>query len=78
MKENKLTFQSQNLVVDYLTFNIQGTADFDLVHRIAEYLFQHFAFNSIISNCSKNKNHLFLVIRTGIKLNSLFISALQN
>ena len=26
---------------------------------IAKYLFQHFDFNSIISNCSKNKKHLF-------------------
>lgn len=36
MKENKLTFQSQNLVVDYLTFNIQGTANFDLVNRMVK------------------------------------------
>jgi len=59
MNQNKLTFQSQNLIVDYLTFNIQGTPDFDLVNRIAKYLFQHFDFNSIISNCSKNKKYLF-------------------
>ena len=59
MKQNKLTFESENLQVDYLTFNIQGTADFDLINRIAKYLFQHFAFNSIISDCSKNKKHLF-------------------
>jgi len=59
MNQNKFSFESENLQVDYLTFNIQGTADFDLVNRIAKYLFQHFAFNSIISNCSKNKKHLF-------------------
>lgn len=59
MNTNLLNFKTENLQVDYLTFNIQGIADFDLVHRISEYLFQHFAFNSIISNCSKNKNHLF-------------------
>ena len=59
MNQNKLTFESENLQVDYLTFNIQGTPDFDLVNRIAKYLFQHFDFNSIISNCSKNKKHLF-------------------
>ena len=40
MKENKLSFESENLQVDYLTFNIQGTPDFDLVNRIAKYLFQ--------------------------------------
>ncbi len=78
MKQNKLSFESENLQVDYLTFNIQGTPDFDLVNRIAKYLFQHFDFNSIISNCSKNKTHLFLVIKTDIKLNSQFICVLQN
>ena len=50
-----LSFKSENLVVDYLTFNIQGMPDFDLVNRIAEYLFQHFDFNSIIPN----KKHAF-------------------
>jgi hypothetical protein len=43
MKQNKFSFESENLQVDYLTFNIQGIADF----------------NSIILNCSKNKKHLF-------------------
>ena len=78
MNQNKLSFESENLQVDYLTFNIQGTPDFDLVNRIAKYLFQHFDFNSIISNCSKNKKYLFLVIKTDIKLNSQFICVLQN
>lgn len=34
MKQNKLSFESENLQVDYLTFNIQGTADFDLINYI--------------------------------------------
>jgi len=59
MNQSKFSFESENLQVDYLTFNIQGTADFDLINRIAKYLFQHFAFNSIISDSSKNKKHLF-------------------
>ena len=70
MNQNKLNIESEDLQVDYLTFNIQGTPDFDLVNRISKYLFQHFDFNSIISNYSKNKKHLFLAIKTGIKLNS--------
>lgn len=49
MNQNKLSFESENLVVDWISFNIQGTADFDLVNRIAKYLFQHFDFNSIIT-----------------------------
>ena len=78
MNQNKLSFESENLQVDYLTFNIQGTPDFDLVNRIAKDLFQHFDFNSIISNCSKKKPTFFLVIKTYIKLNSQFICVLQN
>ena len=36
MNQNKLSFELENLVVDYLTFNIQGTADFDLVNRMVK------------------------------------------
>ena len=44
MKENKLTFQSQNLIVDYITFKFQ---DLDNLHqtKIANYLFK-LGFNS--------------------------------
>ena len=44
MKENKLTFQSQNLIVHYITFKFQ---DLDNLHqtKIANYLFQ-LGFNS--------------------------------
>ena len=44
MKENKLTFQSQNLIVDYITFKFQ---DLDNLHqtKIANYLFK-LRFNS--------------------------------
>jgi hypothetical protein len=44
MKQNKFTFQSQNIVVDYITFKFQ---DLDNLHqtKIANYLFQ-LGFNS--------------------------------
>ena len=44
MQQNKFTFQSQNLIVDYITFKFQ---DLDNLHqsRIAKYLFQ-LGFNS--------------------------------
>jgi len=45
MNQNKLTFESENLVVDWISFNIQGLIDPKL---IANYLFQNFGFNSII------------------------------
>ena len=46
MKQNKLTFESKNLVVDYISFNIQGLVDRKQVERIAKYFFQILAFNS--------------------------------
>ena len=46
MKQNKLTFQSQNLVVDWIGFNIQGSVD---LKPTAKYLFEAFGFNSTIA-----------------------------
>ena len=45
MKQNKLSFESKKLVVDYISFNIQGLRDPKL---IANYLFQNFGFNYTI------------------------------
>ena len=39
MKQNKLSFESEKLVVDYISFNIQGLIDRKQVKRIAKYLF---------------------------------------
>ena len=43
MKENRLNFQSENLTVDYISFNIPGP---DNTESIAKYLFEKFNFNS--------------------------------
>lgn len=45
MKQTKLTFASENLVVDYLSLNIQGWVD---PEPMAKYFFQAFGFNSTI------------------------------
>ena len=42
MLQNQLSFESENLVVDWIGFNIQGLID---PKPIANYLF-HFGFNS--------------------------------
>lgn len=55
MKQNKLTFQSENLVVDYISFNIQGLVDRKKLERISKYLFQNFGFNSILAKGSDRK-----------------------
>lgn len=48
MSENKLSFESENLVVDWIGFNIQGLVDRNQVEQIAKYLFQNLGFNSTI------------------------------
>ncbi|MEJ2242831.1 MAG: hypothetical protein P8Y18_11945 [Candidatus Bathyarchaeota archaeon] len=45
MSQNKLSFESENLVVDWIGFNIQGLID---PKPIANYLFQNFGFNYTI------------------------------
>ena len=46
MIKNKLSFESENLVVDYISFNIRGS---DNRESIAKYLFEKFHFNSTFS-----------------------------
>lgn len=46
MTQNKLSFESENLIVDWVGFNIQGFIDRKQVKQIAKYLFQDFGFNS--------------------------------
>ena len=48
MSKNKLSFESENLVVDWIGFNIQGLVDRNQVEQIAKYLFQNLGFNSTI------------------------------
>lgn len=46
MKQNKFTFQSENLTLHYFSFNIQGSLQKDYLRKIALYLFESFGFNS--------------------------------
>lgn len=43
MLQNQLSFESENLVVDYISFNITG---YENTESIAKYLFKQFNFNS--------------------------------
>lgn len=49
---NKLSFESENLVVDWISFNLQGSV---AITPIANYLFQAFGFNSTITRIIKGK-----------------------
>jgi hypothetical protein len=46
MMQNQLSFESENLVVDYISFNLPGS---DNTESIAKYLFEKFNFNSTIA-----------------------------
>ena len=62
MNQNKFTFASENLQVDWIGFNIQG-----LVHikPIANYLFQNFGFNFTFALGSDGKQEtLFFNTKT--------------
>lgn len=43
MKQNKLSFESENLVIDSISFNLPGSGS---TESIAKYLFEKFNFNS--------------------------------
>lgn len=60
MNQNKLNFESEKLVVDYISFNIQGLVDRKQVKRIAKSFFQILVFNSIFAKGSNgNEENLF-------------------
>lgn len=50
MNQNKLSFESENLIVDWIGFNIQGLLDRKQIRRIANYLFENFRFNVTLAN----------------------------
>lgn len=49
MNRNQYSFESENLVVDWIGFNIQGFVEKKQIRQIAEYLFHNFRFNSIFA-----------------------------
>jgi len=55
MKQNKFSFESENLVVDWIGFNIQRLVDRKQVEIIAKYFFQNFGFNSTFAKGSTGK-----------------------
>ena len=48
MQQNKLSFESENLVVDWISFNIKELTDPKQIAKIALYLSKSFGFNSQI------------------------------
>jgi hypothetical protein len=61
MNQNNLIFDSENLVVDWISFNIKGLTDPKQIAKIALYLSKSFGFNSQIKEnyedlISENQN----------------------
>lgn len=52
MSQNKLIFQSENLVVDFLRFNLQFI-DKDEIEEVAEYLSKEYSCNSVFIDQKK-------------------------
>ena len=74
MKQNKLSFESERLVVDYLSFNITGYKD---PGPIANYLSDSFGFNSVVKETFQGKSEdLIFKITNGYKVS--FIKSTYN
>ena len=74
MKQNKLSFESERLVVDYLSFNITDCKD---PGRIANYLSDSFGFNSVVKETFQGKSEdLIFKITNGYKVS--FIKSTYN
>ncbi len=77
MNQNKLTFQSEGLTVDYISFNITGFMDPASMNKLASYFSELFGFNSTFGkgNVAKSKEEIiFYDAKTHIK----FVSSSWN
>ena len=52
MNQNKLTFESENFVVDFLRFNLQFIDKYE-IKKIAEYLSKEYSCNSVFIDQKK-------------------------
>jgi hypothetical protein len=52
MNKNNLTFDTENLGVDWVGFNIEGSTD---IEPIVNYLFESLGFNSTIAKIINDK-----------------------
>jgi hypothetical protein len=74
MKQNKLSFESENLVVDYISFTITGCTD---PGPIVNYLSDSFGFNSVVKETFQGKSEdLIFEITNGYKVS--FITSTYN
>ena len=60
MNLNKSSFKSENLIGDWIGFNIQGLVNQKEVETIANYLSQNFGFNSTFRDWIRRKGKNFV------------------
>jgi predicted AAA+ superfamily ATPase len=69
MNQNKLSFESENLVVDYISFNSKGFFQEEYLQKIASYLCESFGFNATFKREELDQKETFFFksrnIRTG-------------
>lgn len=74
---NKLTFESEGLTVDYLSFNITGLTNPESIAKIASYLSESFGFNSQIKE-KHDKHFQDLVLEENNAFQVRFLRSLRN
>ena len=75
MTPNKLTFQSENLVVHWLEFSIEGLCDLEEIQALADYFHKKLELNSTFRESDKRSSQS-LLSHPENKFNVLFCSNL--
>lgn len=60
MSQNKLNFESENLNIHYICFNIQSFIKLEDIKKIAFYLFESFGFNSTLKLNEKTRSEILI------------------
>ena len=72
MNQNKLTFDSENLVVDWLEFSIEGLYELEEFEAIANYFDRKLKLNSIFRESAKRSSQS-LISHPANNFNVLFV-----
>jgi hypothetical protein len=72
MKQNKLTFDTENLVVYWLEISIEGLYNLEGIHALDNYFYKKLELNSTFQESSK-RNSQSLISRPANQFNVLFV-----
>ena len=60
MKQNKLTFESENLLVHWLEFSIEGLCDLEQIQALANYFHKKLELNLTFQESDKRSSQSFI------------------